>query len=40
MRLRAEISTTDNSFYNRNLAPTERYGIENNFKYSFKKILI
>ena len=35
MRLRSEISTTDNSFYNRNLAPTERYGIENSIKYSF-----
>ena len=35
MRLRAEISTTDNSFYNRNLAPTKRYGIENSIKYSF-----
>ena len=39
MRLRSEISTTDNSFYNRNLAPTERYGIENNFKYSFMENL-
>ena len=35
MRLRSEISTTDNSFYNRNLAPTERYGVENSIKYSF-----
>ena len=35
MRLRSEISTTDNSFYNRNLAPTERFGIENSIKYSF-----
>ena len=35
MRLRAEISTTDNSFANRNLAPTERYGIENSFRYTF-----
>ena len=34
-RLRSEISTTDNSFYNRNLAPTERYGVENSIKYSF-----
>ena len=39
MRLRSEISTTDNSFYNRNLAPTERYGIENTFKYSFMENL-
>ena len=37
MRLRAEISTTDNSFANRNLAPTERYGIENSFQYTFSK---
>ena len=37
MRLRAEISTTDNSFANRNLAPTERYGIENSFRYTFSK---
>ena len=33
MRLRAEISTTDNSFYNRNLDPTERFGIENSISY-------
>ncbi len=39
MRLRSEISTTDNSFYNRNLAPTERYGVENSIKYSFSENL-
>ena len=37
MRLSAEISTTDNSFANRNLAPTERYGIENSVRYAFSK---
>ena len=37
MRLRSEISTTDNSFANRNLAPTERYGIENSVRYAFSK---
>ncbi len=35
IRLRSEISTTDNAFANRNLAPTKRYGIENSFKYDF-----
>ncbi len=39
MRLKSEISTTDNGFYNRNLAPTERYGIENAIKFSFLKNL-
>ncbi len=37
MRLRAEISTTDNAFANRNLPPTKRYGIENSFEYDFTK---
>ena len=36
-RLRAEISTTDNSFANRNLAPTERYGLKIAFDMLFKK---